>query len=52
MRVYTDGGLELARFHPRFIIEHVIARCRFLGRQSALERDLVLEAAGHLGVRD
>jgi hypothetical protein len=50
--VYTDGGLELARYHPRFIIEHVIARCRFLGRQSALEHDLVLEAAGHLGVRD
>lgn len=49
--VYGGNDMDLARYHPRFIVEHVIARCRFLGRQTALERDLVLEAAGHLAVR-
>ncbi|MEX2647593.1 MAG: ATPase [Alphaproteobacteria bacterium] len=50
--VYHDDRPELARYHPRFIVEHVIARCRFLGRRPALERALVLEATGHLAVRD
>ena len=50
--VYGDNDELLARYHPRFLIEHVIARCRFLGRQVALERDLVMEAAGHLAVRE
>jgi hypothetical protein len=50
--VYGKGALVPARFHPRFIVEHVIARCRFQGRTPVLEPDLVREAAGHLAVRD
>ena len=46
--VYASRDLAMARYHPRFIVEHVIARCRFQGRAASLERDLVLEAADHL----
>jgi DNA-binding MarR family transcriptional regulator len=49
--VYDEDRIEFARYHPRFIVEHVIARCRFLGRRPALERELVLEATGHLAIR-
>ncbi|MSP67269.1 MAG: hypothetical protein EXQ96_04045 [Alphaproteobacteria bacterium] len=51
-RVYAPQGRALARFHPRAIVEHVIARCRFEGREPALDPELVLEAAGHLYAPD
>ncbi len=51
-KVYGDGKLAPARFHPRFIVEHAIARCRFQNQPPALTPDLVMEAAAHLSVRD
>jgi predicted ATPase with chaperone activity len=47
-RLYGEEKLPLARFHPRFIVEHVLARCNFEGREPTLDKDLALEAAGHL----
>lgn len=45
---YQACGVPLAGFHPRFIVEHVIARCRFEGRPSRLTPELALEAAAQL----
>ena len=45
---YGVNGLPLARYHPSFILEHVIAHCRYTGEPPSLERDIVLAAADHL----
>jgi DNA polymerase III delta prime subunit len=47
-RLYDEEKLSMARFHPRFIIEHVIARCNYEGRDPSLDEHLVLDAAEHL----
>lgn len=49
---YREMKLELAKFQPAFMIRHVVAKCRYLGRPPALERDLLFEAATHLAVRE
>ena len=46
--LYIDQKLALARFHPRFIVEHVLARCSYEGRDVVLSEELVLDAADHL----
>ena len=46
--VYGAGRLPLARYHPKFILERVIARCRYQGTQVELTADLVREATQHL----
>jgi len=50
--VYRPRELPLARYHPRFIVEHVVARCRFQGLAAELTRDLVAEAVTHLYTAD
>ena len=45
---YGVNGLPLARYHPGFILEHVIAHCRYTGEPPKLARDIVLAAADHL----
>jgi hypothetical protein len=47
-RLYGEEKLPLARFHPRFIVDHVLARCNFEGRDPTFDTALALEAAGHL----
>ena len=47
-RLYEEEKLPMARFHPRFIVEHVIARCNYEGRDPSLDEHLVLDAAEHL----
>ena len=47
-RLYAEEKLPLARFHPRFIVEHVLARCAYEGRTPVFDRELALEAAAHL----
>ncbi|MBI1179511.1 MAG: ATPase [Alphaproteobacteria bacterium] len=49
---YPRHNLRLARFHPAFIMRHVVASCRYYGRTPALGRDLLFEAAEHLVVND
>ena len=45
---YGVNGLPLARYHPAFILDHVVAHCRYTGEPPSLERDIVLAAADHL----
>ena len=47
-RLYQEEKLPMARFHPRFIVEHVLARCNYEGRDPSLDEHLVLDAAEHL----
>jgi hypothetical protein len=47
-RLYEEEKLPMARFHPRFIVEHVLARCSYEGRDPSLDEHLVLDAAEHL----
>ena len=48
IQLYEVEKLPMARFHPRFIVEHVTARCNYEGRDPALDEELVLDAASHL----
>lgn len=50
-RLYDEEKLPMARFHPRFIVDHVVARCNYEGRDLALDAHLVLDAAEHLYTR-
>jgi DNA-binding Lrp family transcriptional regulator len=47
-RLYEEEKLSMARFHPRFIVEHVLARCSYEGRDPKLDEELALDAAQHL----
>ena len=47
-RLYEEEKLPMARFHPRFIVEHVVARCNYESRDPVLDTELVLDAAEHL----
>ena len=46
--VSIEEKLPMARFHPRFIVEHVLARCNFEGIDPAMTEELALDAAEHL----
>ena len=48
IQLYEREKLPMARFHPRFIVEHVKARCNYEGRDPVLDEELVLDAASHL----
>ncbi len=45
---YPRTGLPCAGFHPVFIVEHVIASCRYQGKEPRLTRELVEEALENL----
>ncbi len=45
---YEKGVLPIARYHPRWIVEHVISRCDYEGIESRLERRLVVDALRNL----
>lgn len=47
-RLYEQEKLPMARFHPRFIVEHVLARCSFEGKDAEFTEELALDAAEHL----
>jgi hypothetical protein len=46
--LYEDENIPMARFHPRFIVDHLIAHCSYDGRKPSMEPKLVLDAAEHL----
>lgn len=46
--LYDQEQLPMARFHPQFIVDHIVARCDFEGVTPSLERHLVIDAAEHL----
>ena len=46
--LYEEENLPMARFHPRFIVDHLLAHCSYDGRPATMEPRLVLDAAEHL----
>ena len=38
-RLYEGEGLTMSRFHPRFIVEHVLARCSYEGRDPRMDEE-------------
>jgi DNA polymerase III delta prime subunit len=50
-RITEDKGLELAAYHPRFIVEQVVATCRFLGESLHFYPRFVDHAIDNLRVR-
>jgi hypothetical protein len=49
--VREEMGLELAGYHPRFIVDQVVATCQFLGRTPELKSPYIDYAINNLGVR-
>lgn len=49
---YPKYNLQLARFHPAFMIRHVMSNFRYEGKAMRLDRDVLFEAAEHLVVKD
>lgn len=49
---YPKYNLQLARFHPGFMIRHIMASFRYEGQSAQLTRDVLFEAAEHLIVKD
>jgi hypothetical protein len=49
--VREDMGLNLAAYHPRFIVDQVVATCRFLGLPPELKSPYIDYAINNLGVR-
>lgn len=49
--VTVEKGLELAAYHPRFIVDQVVATCRFLREPSHFEPRFVNYAIDNLRVR-
>ena len=45
---YPKTGVPISSVHPRFIVEHVIERCRFEGRYPELTLELIHDAAENL----
>jgi predicted ATPase with chaperone activity len=45
---YPNHGLTMAGFHPLFIIEHIIAACRYRGGDPVITEELVQDALENL----
>lgn len=45
---YPQHEMRLAGFHPAFIVEHVIAACRYMDEETAITEELVKDALEHL----
>ena len=49
---YASNNLQPAAYHPKSLIDHVLAVCKFEGRQPCLTPALLESALEHLIVRD
>ncbi|MGE0668691.1 MAG: hypothetical protein AB7O49_19215 [Sphingomonadales bacterium] len=49
---YPKYDLQLARFHPGFMVRHIMANFRYEGQSAELTRAVLFEAAEHLIVKD
>lgn len=47
---YPATGTQISCAHPRFVVDHVIARCHFAGEQPRLTLELLCEALQNLVV--
>jgi hypothetical protein len=50
-KITREKGLELAAFHPRFIIDQVVATCRFTGQEPHFASRFIDYAIDNLRVR-
>ena len=50
-RITSEKELELAAFHPKFILDQVIATCRFTGQSPSLELRFIEYAIDNLRVK-
>jgi hypothetical protein len=41
---YLKHKVPFAGFHPKFIAEHVIAACNYLGTEPEISRELLLDS--------
>jgi hypothetical protein len=46
--LYEEQNLPMARFHPRFIVDHLLAHCNYNGRVATMDPHLLLDAAEHI----
>jgi len=49
--VIEEKGLELAAYHPRFIVDQVVATCRFMGQAPHFEPRFIEYAINNLRVK-
>jgi hypothetical protein len=49
---YPETGAEISAAHPRFLLEHVLERCRFEDREPVIDLDHVFDAVHSLVVED
>ncbi|HEY1901748.1 MAG TPA: hypothetical protein VGG56_04920 [Terracidiphilus sp.] len=50
-QIVEEKGLELAAYHPRFIVDQVVATCRFMGQMPHFEPRFIEYAINNLRVR-
>ena len=50
-KIKEEKGLELAAYHPRFIVDQVVATCRFMGQAPHFEPRFIDYAVNNLQVR-
>jgi energy-coupling factor transporter ATP-binding protein EcfA2 len=50
-KITTGKGLELAAYQPRFIVDQVVATCRFVGQPAHFEPRFISYALANLRVR-
>jgi len=50
-KIVEDKGLELAAYHPRFIVDQVAATCRFMGEAPHFEHRFIEYAIDNLRVK-
>ena len=49
--IVEEKGLELAAYHPRFIIDQVVATCRFMGQAAHFDPRFIEYAINNLRVK-
>jgi len=50
-KIRDESGMDLAAYQPRFIVDQVVATCRFLGEPAHFEPRFIDYAVRNLGVR-
>jgi len=50
-KITEEKGLELAAYHPRFIVDQVMATCRFMGQEPHFEPRFIEYAINNLRVK-
>jgi hypothetical protein len=50
-QVVEEKELELAAYHPRFIVDQVVATCKFMGKKPHFEPRFIEYAINNLRVK-